>query len=91
MEPIAADLIAGTSQGGVRSDSDDDPDWHGEFANFLWEERAGETSADDGAPSYTEDPLNELGMYNDDEDVSTWPFEKFFADEQWQDQSITLL
>lgn len=81
---------AGPSELVVEGKSDD-PDWHGEYEDFQSEEASGETVSDDDAGSYMEDPLRELGLYNYDEDVSNWPFERVFADDQWQDQSITLV
>ena len=75
----------------LQVESDDDSEWQGEYADFQSQRESGDTRSDGCAACYTEDPLKELGMYNSEKDVSTWPFERVFADEQWQDQSITLL
>jgi len=76
-------------QPGVQEDSDDDPDWYGDYVDFLSDEVREETS-DGETPSFMEDPLRELGLYDFGEDVSSWPFEQVFADDQWQGQDITL-
>lgn len=75
----------------MEEDFDSDPDWQGEYKDFQSEEEGGGISPDHDAPSFSEDPLHELGLYNSDEDVLAWQFDKVFADDQWQDQSMTLL
>ena len=79
------------SQALVEENSDDDPDWIGEYYDFVSDEAADESGSDLADPSYTEDPLRELGLYDYDEDISGWTFDELFADEQWQEQSVTLL
>lgn len=72
-------------------DSDDDKDWMPEYADYMSDQAAAESNSDSAAPDYSEDPMKELGLYSYDEDVSGWPFDRVFADDQWQDQSITLV
>jgi len=69
--------------------SEDDPDWEGGLEDTESPEAVDEAS-DFDVELDVEDPLQELGMYNQEEDMSTWSFEERFSDEQWQDQSITL-
>lgn len=52
---------------------------------------AAESNSDSAALDCSEDPMKELGLYSYDKDVSRWPFDRVFADDQWQDQSITLV
>lgn len=35
--------------------------------------------------------MKELGLYEYDEDVSGWSFDKLFADDQWQDQATSFV
>ena len=62
---------------------DDDPEWQPEYEDFLSQERGGDTSEDGSPEAYVEDPFLELGLYNFNQDVSGWPFEQLFADDQW--------
>jgi hypothetical protein len=87
-DPIV-DMV-GSLEEPAEGDSDDDRDWEGGWEDFLSADAASETASDSPELSYVEDPLKELGLYNYKEDVSTWSFERLFADDQWQDQSITL-
>lgn len=82
---------AGPSQPPTTEESDSDPDWVGDYTDFFDDEAAVETSDCEDAPSFMEDPLQELGLYNFEEDVSSWPFQQMFADDQWQEQSFTLM
>jgi hypothetical protein len=40
--------------------------------------------------SYVEDVIAELGMYDADEDLSGWTFERLYHDWQWQEPDLTL-
>jgi hypothetical protein len=40
--------------------------------------------------SYVEDVIDELGMYDADEDLSGWTFERLYHDSQWQEPDLTL-
>ena len=88
--PVAGDLEPERDWQG-EYDSDDDHDWQREYDDFVFDVAAGENKSDGDTPTFSEHPLQELGLYDKDEDVSNWPFERAFADDQWQDPSITLL
>jgi hypothetical protein len=43
------------------------------------------------AESYSGDPLAELGIYDDDEDTTSWTFDQIYGDAQWQEQQLSLV
>lgn len=71
------------------SDSDHDLDWMGDFEDFPPEHDDVNMMFDEDA--LMEDPMAELGIYNDEEDTSNWTFEEVYDDSQWQEQQMTLL
>jgi len=82
---------AGPSEPTSQDDSEHDPNWVAKYEDFSHNDATEDSHSDSDTPSYTEDPLKELGLYQYGEDVSTWPFDRLFADDQWQDQAITLV
>lgn len=50
--------------------SKDDPDWQTVYEDFLCNDPQFGSTSDCHSPSYMEDPLHELGLYNSAEDVS---------------------
>lgn len=72
--------------------SDEDGDWEANFEDFNCDQGSGMNFSQESSDySFEEDPLVELGIYNKDEDRSGWPFERKFADSEWQETEMTLL
>jgi hypothetical protein len=69
------------------SDSDLDHEWMGEFEDFPPDENDVPPSP---ADSYTEDPIAELGLYDENEDLRGWSFKELYDDSQWQEHNLTL-
>jgi hypothetical protein len=71
------------------SDSDpNDGEWEGAFEDFEDHNSSG-MSSPGSVGSQLEDPLLDLGFYDDHEDTSSWPFEKMWADDQWMEPNLT--
>ena len=58
----------------------EDPEWQAGYENFNCSQGSGEGSFPD-TTSLEEEPLQELGLYKYDEDVTGWSFERLFADD----------
>ena len=69
------------------SDSNLDVDWLGDFEDFSANSDVAPVESD----PFCEDPLAELNIYNADEDVSSWGFDRLYNDSQWQQSNLTLL
>ena len=73
----------------VTSDSDpNDGEWEGAFEDFADHNSSG-MSSPASVGSMLEDPLLDLGFYDENEDRSSWPFEKMWADDQWMEPNLT--
>lgn len=72
--------------------SDDDPsdaEWQATWKVFVDLSASDISSSHSG--SFCEMPLQQLGLYDEDEDRSRWSFAKIWADDQWQESELTLL
>jgi hypothetical protein len=70
--------------------SDDEGDnWQPRYEDFKGASSSGTSSTDD-FQSFVENQLLELGQYDGEEDTSQWNWERTWADDQWQEQDMTL-
>ena len=73
----------------VPSDSDpNDGEWEGAFEDFADHNSSG-MSSPASVGSMLENPLRDLGFYDEDEDTNSWPFEKVWVDNQWMEPNLT--
>ena len=85
------DIAAPLTDRNVASESDpNDGEWEGAFEDF-----ADHNSSGMSLPSFVgwglEDPLWDLGFYDENEDTSGWPFDKLWADDQWMEPNLTFM
>ena len=79
----------GINEHRVTSDIDkSDGEWEGAFEDFVDHCSSG-MSSPCSAGSMLEDPLRDLGFYDESEDTSRWPFDKLWADDQWMEPNLT--
>lgn len=72
----------------LNDDDELDVDWRGTFLDFNSPSRSGIPSSP--TDNFVENPLAELGLYNAEEDLSSWSFEERFSDDQWQEPNLRL-
>lgn len=70
--------------------SEEDEDWQGEYADYFGDEGSGISLSQEPGGSFDENPLDELGIYDSEEDRSGWPFERLYADSEWQETNMKL-
>lgn len=79
----------GITEHRVTSDNNkSDGEWEGAFEDFVDHNSSG-MSSPCSAGSMLEDPLRDLGFYDESEDTSRWPFDKLWADDQWMEPNLT--
>jgi hypothetical protein len=68
--------------------SGEDPEWQGSYEDFQAALSGMQSPSDDG--SFIENAVQELGLYDPEEDLLGWSFDEIFADNQWHEPNLTL-
>jgi len=77
------------AKAGIDEDDLSDQEWVPTWEDFPTISSPGGALCSCG--SFTEMPLRELGVYDEEEDTGSWDFPTVWADDQWQQTELTLL